>query len=105
MIDRKVIAAEETERMLEARRLRVIDAMRSVMATREGRTVLGWLLYEAGGLMKLGNEGRREVAMALYAKMDEAKMGVAESIAVDERHQLSEDNLNIAHAISKRMGE
>lgn len=105
MIDRKTVAKEETERVLKARHLRLVDAMRNVMGTKDGQAVLGWLLYDAGGLMKLGNEGRREMAMALYAIMDEAKMGVAETIAVDERHQLSEDNLNIAHAISKRMGE
>ena len=103
--NRKVVTEEETKRVADYRQKRVVDAARAVLQTDEGRTFMAWLLYEACGLMTLGNEGRREAGMAVYAKLDAAQMGAAEKLALEYRQRLSEDNLNIADAIRKRVGE
>lgn len=97
------IEDEETEAYQEFRYKRMADIARAVAHTPDGRRLLGFIMFEAGGLMLVGvNEGRRELASVVYNLLDRTEPGLAEQIALEERKLLQEDNLNIATAIKKR---
>jgi len=106
MLNDKLAESEETERYQEFRYKRMADYARAVAQTKAGKRLLGWVMLEAGGLLQVGaNEGRRELASAVYHLLDHVEPGLAEKIFAEERKHLEEDNLNIATAIRKRSEE
>lgn len=102
------VVRQETKRVGELVRERLIAQMKTVAQTEEGRELLDWILFDVGCLMRPvepADEGRRRVAIEVYKLLDQAMPGCAEEIALEARKRRQEHDLDIAEAIKNRSAE
>jgi hypothetical protein len=99
------VTGEEIERkQLELAKQRLADA-RAVMATVEGRRLLHWIMFDAGGLQRQAPPEQRAVAIAVHDLLDAAQPCSPEEIALEERLQRKADDADIQSAIENRSHE
>lgn len=99
------VAEQEIERALgERHQGRLADA-RAVIATEEGRRLLYWIMYDAGGLLKPIPAEQRAVAIAVHDLLDAAQPCSPAEIALEARLQRKDDDAEIHSAIENRSSE
>jgi hypothetical protein len=99
------VTAEEIERALvEQHRQRLADA-RAVMATKEGRRLLHWVMFDAGGLQRQAPAEQRAVAIAVHDLLDAARPCGPAEIALEGRTKRKADEADIQSAIENRRHE